>query len=105
MTHAGRISRRGLLAATAAEAMTLASARGAPTGPHPEEPLPPLPMVDTHQHLWDLSRLKLPWLAGAGHLNRSYLMDDYRRATAGLNLVKAVYMEVDVVAQQKTGRG
>lgn len=101
MTHAGRISRRGLLAAAAAEAMTLASARAAPTGPQPEEPLPPLPMVDTHQHLWDLSRLKLPWLAGAGHLNRSYLMDDYRRATAGLNLVKAVYMEVDVVAQQK----
>jgi len=55
-----------------------------------------LPIVDTHQHLWDLSKLRLSWLKDAGALNRSYLMKDYLEATAGLNVVKAVYMEVDV---------
>ena len=57
---------------------------------------PMMPIVDTHQHLWDLSRFKLTWLDGAPKLNRSFLMEDYRQATTGLNIVKSVYMEVDV---------
>ncbi len=60
-----------------------------------------LPIVDTHQHLWDLSKLHLSWLKGAGALNRNHVMKDYLEATAGLNVVKAVYMEVDVDADDK----
>lgn len=101
MAQAGRTSRRGFLAAGAAGAFTVGRCWAGGGKRPPEEPLPPWPIVDTHQHLWDLGRLKLPWLAGAGHLNRSYLMEDYRRATAGLKGVKAVYMEVDVVPEQK----
>ncbi|MEJ5342997.1 MAG: amidohydrolase family protein [Thermogutta sp.] len=56
-----------------------------------------IPIVDTHQHLWDLSRLRLPWLAGDSRLNRDYLLRDYLQAVAGLPVVKAVYMEVAVV--------
>ena len=53
-------------------------------------------IVDTHQHLWDLTRQKLPWLGGAPEiLRRSYRTEEYRAATAGLN-VRAIYMEVDV---------
>jgi predicted TIM-barrel fold metal-dependent hydrolase len=55
-----------------------------------------IPIVDTHQHLWDLAKLRLPWLKGAGPLNRSYVMKDYLEAAQGLGIVKAVYMEVDV---------
>ena len=55
-----------------------------------------LPIVDTHQHLWDLSRLRLPWLKPGTPLCRSFLMKDYLEATRGLNVVKAVYMEVAV---------
>ena len=55
-----------------------------------------IPIIDTHQHLWDLKEFQLPWLSGVGQLNRSYVMSDYLKATAGLNVVKAVYMEVDV---------
>lgn len=54
------------------------------------------PIVDTHQHLWDLSRLHLPWLAGEPLLNRDYLPSDYLQAVQGLPVVKAVYMEVAV---------
>ncbi len=59
------------------------------------------PIIDTHQHLWDLSKFNLPWTAGAGVLERSYLQQDYAEATAGLNVVKAVYMEVDVDPSQQ----
>ncbi len=57
----------------------------------------PLPIIDPHQHLWDLSVVKLSWLAGkdVAKLNRSYVTSDYLAATKGLNVVKAVYMEVD----------
>lgn len=61
----------------------------------------PLPIVDTHQHLWDLSKFRLPWLAGAEKINRCYVMEDYYRATEGLNVVKTVYMEVDVAPEQQ----
>lgn len=53
-------------------------------------------IIDTHQHLWDLKRLTLPWLGGApAVLKQSYRPEEYAAATAGLN-VRTVYMEVDV---------
>lgn len=60
-----------------------------------------IPIVDTHQHLWDLDRLQLPWLKENAALSRSFTQRDYLDATAGLNVVKAVYMEVDVEARQQ----
>src|SRR5262249_17429407 len=58
-------------------------------------------IVDTHQHLWDLRRFRLPWLKGAPRLDRNFLMADYLEATKGLNVVKSVYMEVDVEPSQQ----
>lgn len=60
-----------------------------------------IPIIDTHQHLWDLSKFTLPWVNGAPAINRSYLQSDYAEATAGLHVVKAVYMEVDVEPSQQ----
>src|SRR5260370_17160736 len=61
-----------------------------------------IPIVDTHQHLWDLTKFRLPWQKEGSPLARSFLMSDYLSATAGLNVVKAVYMEVDVAPEQQT---
>jgi predicted TIM-barrel fold metal-dependent hydrolase len=55
-----------------------------------------IPIVDTHQHLWDLAKLKLPWLKGDTPIHRSFVIKDYLEATRGLGVVKSVYMEVDV---------
>ena len=53
-------------------------------------------IIDTHQHLWDLASQKLPWLGDApAVLRKSFRTEEYRAATAGLN-VRAIYMEVDV---------
>jgi len=53
-------------------------------------------VIDTHQHLWDLTKFRLPWLKPGGKLTRSFVTKDYLEATRGLNVVKAVYMEVAV---------
>ena len=61
-----------------------------------------IPILDTHQHLWDLSKFRLPWIRKGSPLARSFLMSDYLSATEGLNIIKAVYMEVDLdPAQQR----
>lgn len=62
---------------------------------------PPFPIVDTHQHLWDLSKFNLPWVAKSKVLNKSFLTRDYLAASKGLNMVKAVYMEVAVIPSQQ----
>lgn len=62
-----------------------------------------LPIVDTHQHLWDLEKFDLPWTTGEGlePLKRSFVTSDYLKATTGLNVVKAIYMEVDLIPSQQ----
>jgi predicted TIM-barrel fold metal-dependent hydrolase len=60
-----------------------------------------LPVIDTHQHLWDLARFKLAWLKPGSVYDASFTPKEYADATAGLNVVKAVYMEVDVVPEQQ----
>ena len=56
-----------------------------------------LPIIDTHQHLWDLVQFQPPWLGDAdARIAAKHDMRDYVSETTGLNLVKAVYMEVDV---------
>lgn len=62
--------------------------------------LPPA-IVDPHLHLWDLTRFNLPWIQKGAPLARSFVMKDYLAATQGLNVVKAVYMEVDVEVKQQ----
>jgi predicted TIM-barrel fold metal-dependent hydrolase len=63
--------------------------------------LEPEPLIiDTHQHLWDLAKFKLPWLGDAPEvLRHTFHVAEYRQATRGLN-IKAVYMEVFVDAAQ-----
>jgi L-fuconolactonase len=61
-----------------------------------------IPIIDCHQHLWDLSKFKVPWIKPGTLLGRSYVMDDYLAATRGTGIKHAVYMEVDVdPAQQR----
>src|SRR6478736_6311739 len=64
-----------------------------------------LPVVDTHQHLWNLDELKLAWFdpktPEGKILGHNFTPKEYAEATRGLNVVKAVYMEVDVVPEQQ----
>lgn len=80
------------LAAASLPALTTSVADGAAPGG--------LAIVDTHQHLWDLATVNPPWLKGASEtLRQRYTTPEYLDATHDLNLVKAVYMEVDVAPE------
>lgn len=87
------MNRREFLAASAAA--TVAAALPA------EDKPAMIPIVDTHQHLWDLKKFKLQWVTSESPLNHSYLPADYAKATDGLNVVNSVYMEVDVAEEQQ----
>ena len=55
-----------------------------------------LKIIDTHQHLWDTSNLSYPWLDDFDALGKRYLIEDYRRACEGINVVQSVHVEADV---------
>lgn len=88
------------LAASASRTTGAASADPSPPTTDDEERNDAVPITDTHVHLWDLDRLTLPWLQGGGPLARNHLPEDYRRESEGLDVVRAVYMEVDVDPSQ-----
>ena len=64
-----------------------------------------IPIVDAHQHFWDLDRNYYPWLCDAEPiafrygdyrvLRRNYLPADYRSDSAGFRIVKTVHMEAE----------
>jgi predicted TIM-barrel fold metal-dependent hydrolase len=68
-------------------------------------PLPETPIVDAHQHFWDLQANYLPWLCDAppipfrygdyASLKRNYMPADYLRDAEGLNLVGSVFVETE----------
>ena len=52
-------------------------------------------IIDTHQHLWDTSALRYPWLDGFDALDKRYTLEDYRRATSGIDVAATVHVEAD----------
>ena len=60
-----------------------------------------LDIIDTHQHLWNLDRLKLPWVNGMPELNRSFKFTDYLKAAEKSGVTRTVYMEVDAHPDDK----
>jgi len=54
-----------------------------------------LDIIDTHQHLWNLDRLNLPWVNRVPELNRSYKFTDYLKEAEISGVTRTVYMEVD----------
>jgi predicted TIM-barrel fold metal-dependent hydrolase len=94
-----RLSRRNFCSAlTAALAAAASSVARAQMQSNDEQRLL---IIDTHQHLWDLTRFTLPWLADYETLRRSYLLEDYWKAAEGTGIVKTIYMEVDVTPSQR----
>jgi len=57
--------------------------------------MPNFPIVDTHLHLWDLGRIRYPWLAGVPLLNRNHLLDDYRQACGPTQVAKMVFVQCE----------
>ncbi len=58
-----------------------------------------IPIIDTHQHLWDLDLIPLEWVSPP--LDKSFVMEDYLLEVKGQNVVKAIYMEVGAPKEYK----
>ncbi|MCE9665247.1 amidohydrolase family protein [Halomonas sp. M5N1S17] len=64
-----------------------------------------IPLIDAHQHFWDLERNYLPWLCDEpmipfrygdySAIRRNYLPEDYRRDTANFRIAGTVYVEAE----------
>ncbi|MCS6865329.1 MAG: amidohydrolase family protein [Gemmataceae bacterium] len=95
------MNRRDFLTTAAASTLVAASPTPAPA----RKAKPMIPVVDTHQHLWNLQEFQLAWFdpqTPEGRiLGHNFTPKEYDEATKGLNVVKAVYMEVDVVPEQQ----
>ena len=64
-----------------------------------------MPIIDAHQHFWDLGLRRHPWLSGEHQvpfrygdysaIRRDYLPADYARDSADFDVVKTVHMEAE----------
>ena len=61
------------------------------------------PVIDTHLHLWDTSRLSYPWLNDIPKLNKSFLLEDYNEACGDLEVEKMIFMQCECDPSQYTG--
>jgi L-fuconolactonase len=57
--------------------------------------MPDFPIVDTHLHIWDLQRLRYPWLASVPMLNKDHLIGDYRRVCGPVQVAKMVFLQCE----------
>ena len=57
--------------------------------------MPNFPIVDTHLHLWDVNHLTYPWLEDIPELNRTFLLEDYNKATGDIEVEKMVFVQCE----------
>lgn len=61
----------------------------------------PMPIIDTHVHLWNLDKFRLPWIGEKSPLRNNFSFADYQAAVADCGPVQAIYMEVDVALEHR----
>lgn len=71
------------------------------------------PIIDTHQHFWDLTANCYPWLTGDvlvphrygdySAIKHDYLPADYLRDSAGRNVIGSVYVEAEWTPDDPVG--
>lgn len=52
-------------------------------------------VVDSHVHLWDPTRFRMPWLDEEPTLNMAYGVAEFVHASSGLDVEAIVYVQVD----------
>ena len=58
--------------------------------------MPSFPIVDSHVHLWDPTKYRIPWLDNLPAINGVADLSRYDAATAGLTVEALVYLQVEV---------
>ena len=55
-----------------------------------------VPIVDSHVHLWDPQRFRMPWIDDNAQLRRRFELREFSEHTQGLPVEAVVYVQVDV---------
>ena len=55
-----------------------------------------VPIVDSHVHLWDPQRFRMPWIDDNSQLRRRFELQEFSEHTQGLPVEAMVYVQVDV---------
>jgi len=58
--------------------------------------MPSFPIIDTHLHLWDPARISYSWQRDNALLGRPYHVEDYRKASGGVEVEAMVFVECHV---------
>ena len=58
------------------------------------------PVVDTHVHVWDLDRLRYPWLDRCPSINRTFLLNDFDTARGPIEVEKLVFVQCECLPKQ-----
>jgi L-fuconolactonase len=54
------------------------------------------PIVDSHVHLWDPARFRMPWIDDIAQLRQRFELAEFGEHTVGLPIDQMVYVQVDV---------
>ena len=54
------------------------------------------PIIDSHVHLWDPTRFRMPWLDGNERIGKPFGLSDFREHAAGIEVEGIVYLQVEV---------
>ncbi len=57
-------------------------------------------IIDTHLHLWDTGRLHYPWLKEVPAINKTFLIDDYKKTTAGYEIESMVFVQCECLPEE-----
>lgn len=58
--------------------------------------MPPGPIIDSHVHLWDPTRFRMPWLDGNDKIGKPFGLPEFREHSAGFEVEGIVYLQVEV---------
>jgi L-fuconolactonase len=58
--------------------------------------MPTGPIIDSHVHLWDPTRFRMPWLDGNDKIGKPFGLPEFREHSAGIEVEGIVYLQVEV---------
>jgi predicted TIM-barrel fold metal-dependent hydrolase len=58
--------------------------------------MPNFPIIDSHVHLYDITRLSYGWLSAVPKIDRTYLIEDFDKARDPVAVDGMIFAEVDV---------